>query len=178
MLMNLQSMTDLLLHELSDLYDAEQQAVKAYPKLIEAAFAEELREALETHCEETKKQVERLEKIFKSLNTTPERVQCKAMKGVIAEANELLKHSDDADPNVLDAALIGAAQRMEHYEIAGYGCARSYAQMVGAREAARLLQDTLDEEGETDKMLTMIAESMVNPDAVEADKEIIAQAGR
>lgn len=176
--MNLQSMTDLLLHELFDLYDAEQQAVKAYPKLIDAAFSAELREALETHYEETKKQVERLDQIFKHLKTSPEHVSCKAMHGLIAEAKELLKHGQEADPNVLDAALIGAAQRMEHYEIAGYGCARSYAQTVGAREVARLLQDTLDEEGETDKKLTLLAESMINPEAAEVDKEILAEAGK
>lgn len=169
-------MTDLLLHELSDLYDAEQQAVKAYPKLIEAAFAGELRDALELHLEETKKQVERLDQIFKGLNTAPARIPCKTMQGLIAETNDLLKHASDADPNVLDAALIGSAQRMEHYEIAAYGCARSHAKMVGAREAARLLQDTLDEEGETDKKLTLLAESLVNPEAAEADKEILAQA--
>lgn len=176
--MNLQSMTDLLLHELSDLYDAEQQALKAYPKLINAASSEELREVLETHGEETKKQVERLEQIFKHLKTTPEHVPCKAMQGLIAEAKTLLKHGQDAEPSVLDAALIGAAQRMEHYEIAGYGCARSYAQIVGAREIARLLQDTLDEEGETDKKLTLLAEGMVNPEAAEIDKEIFAEAGK
>lgn len=168
-------MTDLLLHELSDLYDAEQQAIKIYPKLIEASFSSELHEALETHLEETRRQAERLEKIFKNLKVTPERVPCKAMQGLIAEALDLLKESQQADPNVLDAALIGCAQRMEHYEIAGYGCARSYAQMVGARDVARILQDTLDEEGETDKKLTLIAENMVNPEAAETDKEIFAE---
>jgi ferritin-like metal-binding protein YciE len=176
--MNLQSMTDLLLYELSDLYDAEQQALQVYPKLIEAAFSTEFREVLETHCEETKKHVERLDQIYKHLKTSPQGSTCKAMKGLIAEANELLQQGQEADPNVLDAALVGAAQRMEHYEIAGYGCARSYAQIVGAREIARLLQDTLDEEGETDKKLTLLAESMINPDAAEADKEILTEAGK
>lgn len=172
--MHLDSMTDLLLHELSDLYSAEQQLIKALPKVAEAAFAPELKEALTFHLKQTQGQVERLDQVFKSLGAQPEKMTCKAMEGLIAEAQELLDEADKADPNVLDAALIGAAQRVEHYEIAGYGTARTFARHLGAKEAVRLLQETLDEEGETDKKLTALAESMVNPDAAETDKEIIA----
>lgn len=174
--MTLQSLTDLWLHELSDLYSAEQQLLQALPKLAEAASSEELQESLNTHIEQTKGQVVRLDQIFEMLKLKPEGKACKAMQGLIAEAEELLKQKEEADPDVLDAALIGAQQRVEHYEIAGYGCARTYARLLGNTQATALLEQTLIEEEETDRLLTELAETVVNLDAVEADQEILKEA--
>lgn len=174
--MILQSVTDLWLHELSDLYSAEQQLIKAMPRLAEAATASELQDAFTLHLEETKQQLARLEQIFESLKTRPEGKPCKAMQVLLAEADELLKLQKDADPDVFDAALIGAQQRVEHYEIAGYGCARTYAKLLGNRRAGTLLETTLQEESATDRKLTELAESSINLDAVETDKEILREA--
>ena len=174
--MKIDSLTDLLLHELRDLYDAEQQLLEALPLMAKAAFADELKEAFQMHTEETKGQVERLEAIFKTLGVPAKATRCHAMAGLVKEAEELLKEEKNADPSVLDAGLIVAAQKVEHYEIAGYGSARAFAKILGSREAESLLQETLDEEGATDKKLTLLAESLVNLDAAESDAEMLEEA--
>jgi ferritin-like metal-binding protein YciE len=162
--MKMKSFEDLFHHELKDLYSAEKQLTKALPKMAKAASNEELRQAFEDHLQETEIQLQRLEQIFQQLDIPTTRVQkCKAMEGLIEEGKELME--EDSEPELLDAALICAAQRVEHYEIAGYGCARTFAQRLGLGEIADLLQTTLDEEGNTDKRLTEIAESMVNQEA-------------
>jgi len=162
-------MRDLLIHELRDLYSAENQIIKALPKMAKAASSEELRQAFEEHLEQTKGQVERLDQIFESLEVSSRGPKCKAMEGLIEEGKELLEEKD-VDEAVLDAALIAAAQRVEHYEIAGYGCARTFARLLGQEEAADLLQTTLDEEADTDKRLTDIAES-INVEAVQTETD-------
>jgi ferritin-like metal-binding protein YciE len=161
--MKLQTLEDLFVHELRDLYSAENQLVKALPKMAKAASAPELKEGFEQHLEETKEQVSRLEEIFEMLGQKGKGVKCKAMEGLIEEGKEILEM--DAEPEVADAALIGAAQKVEHYEIAGYGTARTFAQVLGHEKAVKLLQQTLDEEAATDKKLTELAESIVNPQA-------------
>ncbi len=163
--MKIQSLEDLFVDELKDLYNAENQLVKALPKMAKAASAEELRSAFEEHLEQTKGHVNRLEQIFKELDMAPKGKKCKGMEGLIEEGSERL--DGDAEDAVKDAALIAAAQRVEHYEIAAYGSVRTFAERLGRRQAARLLQQTLDEEGETDKKLTQIAESISNPQAAE-----------
>lgn len=165
--MSLDSLNDLYVNELKDLYSAENQLLKALPKMAKAADAPELRAAFEEHLEVTRGQVARLETIFAELGEKARGKKCKAMEGLIEEGKELL--GEDADPAVLDAALISAAQKVEHYEIAGYGCARTYARLLGYEDAARLLQATLDEEGEADKKLTGLAETVINVEAEEAD---------
>jgi len=160
----LQTLHDLYVDELKDLYSAEQQLLKALPKMAKAASAPELAEAFKSHLEETKGQVERLEMIFKKLETSPKGKVCKAMEGLLAEGKDLM--AEDADPSVLDAGLIAAAQRVEHYEMAGYGCVRTYARLLGYELAADLLQETLDEEGAADKHLTRLAETVINVEAV------------
>ena len=167
--MKLDSMRDLLIHELRDLYSAENQIIKALPKMAKAASSEELRQAFEEHLEQTKGQVERLDQIFESLEVSSRGPKCKAMEGLIEEGKELLEE-EDVDEAVLDAALIAAAQRVEHYEIAGYGCARTFARLLGEEEAADLLQMTLDEEADTDKRLTDIAEN-INVEAVQTETD-------
>jgi len=174
--MTIQSLTDLLVHELQDLYDAERQLAKALPKMAEAAFSEELREAFELHAEQTEEHVSRLEQVFKKLKQPATAIHCPAMEGLIEEGAELLEQEEDGDPTVLDAALIVAAQKIEHYEIASYGSARTFAQTLGATEVARLLQQTLDEETETDRVLSSLATTAINLDAAETDKEIQAEA--
>lgn len=160
------SMETLLEEQLQDLYDAEQRIVAALPKMEAAAHSAELKSAFRQHLAETKNQVSRLEQVFQALGKKADGKTCQAMKGLIAEGDEIVSASGDAD--VKDAALIAAAQRIEHYEIAAYGTARTFAQRLGNQEAARLLQQTLDEEGATDKKLTQIAERSVNPQAVHA----------
>jgi ferritin-like metal-binding protein YciE len=146
---------DLLVHELKDLYSAENQLLKALPKMAKAATSDELKEAFEKHLEQTEGQVERLDRIAKQLGETMKGKKCKAMEGLIEEAKEVLE--EDAEPVLLDLAMIGAAQKVEHYEIAGYGTARTLAELAGEDDVAEILQETLDEEGETDKLLTEIA---------------------
>jgi ferritin-like metal-binding protein YciE len=164
MKMKMKSFEDLFHHELKDLYSAEKQLTKALPKMAKAASNEELRQAFEEHLQETEGHVERLEQIFQQLDIPTTRVQkCKAMEGLIEEGKEIME--EDMEPELLDAALICAAQRVEHYEMAGYGCARTFAQRLGHNEIADLLQTTLDEEGNADKKLTEIAESVVNQEA-------------
>jgi ferritin-like metal-binding protein YciE len=158
--MKLESFESLFLHELRDLYSAERQLVAALPKMAKKAANAELRQAIETHLEQTEEHVKRLEKIFEDLQLNAGRHKCKAMEGLIEEGEEVLK--EEAEEAIRDAAMIGAAQRVEHYEIAGYGTARTYAEMLGHTEAAELLQTTLDEEKETDQLLSELALSSVN----------------
>ncbi len=158
--MKLQSLNDLLVHQLQDLYGAEQQLLKAMPTLLSAAKSPQLKQALETHMTETQNQVQRLEQVFQSMGIQAEAIKCKAMEGLLKEAEVML--SEDADPEVLDAGIIASAQRVEHYEIAGYGTACTYAKYLGHNDALNLLKETLSEEKKTDELLTVIAESSVN----------------
>jgi ferritin-like metal-binding protein YciE len=164
--MKLESLEDLFVDELKDLYNAENQLIKALPKMAKAASSDELRSAFQEHLEQTKEHVNRLEKVFKELNCSPKGKKCRAMEGLIEEGSERL--DDDSDGAVKDAALIAAAQRVEHYEIAGYGCVRTYAEQLGHTEAANLLQQTLEEEGAADKKLTHLAEGIINQQAASA----------
>ncbi len=157
------SFEDLFVQQIEDLYDAEQQLTDALPKMADAANSRELKQAFLTHLKETQNQVTRLEQIFQQIGKEPKREICKAMKGLIAEGDQIVKAK--ADPEVKDAGLIAAAQRVEHYEMAGYGSARTFAERLGRSEAARLLQTTLNEEGNADKKLTAIAEQTVNVQA-------------
>jgi ferritin-like metal-binding protein YciE len=162
--MSLSTLHDLYVDELKDLYNAENQILKALPKMAKAASHPELAAAFTEHLAQTKVHIERLETIFKQLDQGPKGKKCKAMEGLLAEGQDLM--AEDADPMVLDAALIAAAQRVEHYEMAGYGCVRTFARLLGEEQAADLLQETLDEEGATDKKLTALAESVINAEAV------------
>jgi ferritin-like metal-binding protein YciE len=163
--MDIDSLQKLFVHELKDLYSAENQILDALPKMAEKASHPELRQAFETHRSQTEEQVRRLEQIFDSLEHQPGGHKCRGMEGLIEEGEDVMKDAEDDD--VRDAAMIAAAQRVEHYEIAAYGTARTYARMLGNEDAARLLQQTLDEEGETDKKLTQLAESRVNRSAMQ-----------
>jgi len=155
---------ELFLEELADIHNAEQQLTKALPKMAKAAESEELRQAFEEHLEQTEEQISRLDQVFESLGEKMKRKTCKAMQGLIEEGNEVMQEHK-GNP-AIDAALIAAAQRVEHYEMAGYGCARTYAHMLGLTEQSALLQRTLDEEGDTDHKLTDLAETVVNIDAL------------
>jgi ferritin-like metal-binding protein YciE len=155
------SLSELFEHELKDLYDAEHRLTEALPKLIDKASSPLLKQALDTHLRETEMQVERLESIFENIGIEPEREKCEAIVGLIKEGSNVL--DAEGDPNVLDAALIAAAQRAEHYEIAAYGTARAFAQQLGNDYAAELLEQTLEEEKAADLKLTRIAEASVNP---------------
>lgn len=155
--------------ELADIYDAEQQILKALPKMIQAVASPELREALEDHRVQTEGQVQRLEQIFSELGEQPKK-KCKGMAGLIAEGEDVMK--EDLEPMVMDAAIIGAAQKVEHYEIAAYGTARTFAAYLGNERAIELLEETLEEEKEADSLLTQIAESSVNPEAVSEEGEM------
>ena len=157
---------DLLIEQLQDLYDAEQQLTKALPKMAEAAHCDGLKKAFESHLEETERQIERLEHVFEEIGEEAEAKTCKAMKGLIAEGDEVLKAKGSDE--VRDAALIAAAQRVEHYEMAGYGTCRAFAQRLGFERAAEMLQETLDEESAADRKLTEIAEQSVNAEAQQA----------
>lgn len=159
------SLEDLFLEELKDLYSAESQLLKALPKMAQAAVCDDLRIALEEHREETLSHVERIEQAFRILGEKPVQVLCKAMKGLIQEGEEAL-HKTDVCP-ARDAAIIGAAQRVEHYEIAAYGTAHTHAIVLGYQRIQDLLQATLDEEKNADATLTAIAEGSVNVDATQ-----------
>jgi len=163
--MELASLQDLYVSELKDLYNAEHQILKALPKMAKAASSSDLQKAFQMHLEQTQGHVERLEQIFDKLGVSPKGKTCKGMEGVIAEGKEMME--EDAEPEVMDAGLISAAQRVEHYEMAGYGAVRTYAKLLGDESAARLLQKTLDEEGETNKKLTHLAESQINAAAMQ-----------
>ena len=149
---------ELFIDQLRDLYSAETQLTKALPEMAEAANDPVLKQGFETHLEETRGQLERLKEIFLELGEKPTGKTCQAMEGLIKEGKETI--NENATPEVKDAALIAAAQRVEHYEIAGYGVVRTYATLMGHGEAAELLQQTLEEEAETDKKLTSVAESL------------------
>jgi ferritin-like metal-binding protein YciE len=162
--MDIDSLQKLFVHELKDLYSAENQILEALPKMAEKASNPELRQAFERHHRQTEEQVRRLERIFDSLEHQPGGHKCRGMEGLIEEGEEVMKDAESDE--VRDAGMIAAAQRVEHYEIAAYGTARTYARMLGKEDAAELLQQTLDEEGETDKQLTMLAEGQVNREAM------------
>jgi ferritin-like metal-binding protein YciE len=163
--MKLDSLRNLFIEELRDLYSAEKQLVQALPKMAKGATSPELKQAFETHLGQTEEHVRRLEQIFQKMDVSSRGKKCKGMEGLIEEGSEMLE--EDGEDVVIDAGLIGAAQRVEHYEIAGYGTARTLANHLGETEAARILQMTLDEEGETDKLLTRIAEKKVNVQAAQ-----------
>ena len=158
-------LAELLEDELKDLYSAENQIIKALPRMIKACESPELRRAFERHLEETRRQVDRLDQIGEELEIKMTGKKCKGMEGLIAEGKE---HLQELDEQNIDAGLIGDAQKIEHYEIAAYGTARTHAELLGLRRVAKLLQQTLDEEGATDKKLTALAESVANVEAVEA----------
>jgi ferritin-like metal-binding protein YciE len=153
---HLSNLQELFIHELRDLYSAEQQLVTALPKMAQQAHSTDLKDAFNHHLDQTRNHVSRLNEIFSNLGTTGSGEECEAMKGLIKEGEDIMKATGNAD--VKDAALIAAAQRVEHYEMAGYGTVRTYAEELGYNEAADLLQQTLDEEGKANKKLTSLAE--------------------
>jgi len=167
--MSLKTMDDLFVHELRDLLSAENQLVKALPKMAKAASSPELKKGFEDHLQETKNQVQRLEDILEQLEVSGRGKKCKAMEGLIEEGKEVV--DEDADPRVKDAALIAAAQRVEHYEIAGYGTAKAFAKILGHEEAVELLNETLEEEKAADAKLNELAESEINMEAVGAEDD-------
>jgi ferritin-like metal-binding protein YciE len=167
--MRFDSLHDLFVDELKDLYNAENQILKALPRMAKKASAPELKEAFTEHLEVTRKQVERLDSIFQELGVSPKGKKCKAMEGLLEEGKDVLGAS--GEPAVIDAALIASAQRVEHYEMAGYGCVRTFAELLGLDDAAALLQQTLDEEGAADEKLTELAETVINIEAEEADED-------
>jgi ferritin-like metal-binding protein YciE len=160
------SLNDLFVNQIEDLYDAENRLTNALPKMAEAAHSTQLKRAFESHLTETQGHVARLEQIFREISVDPKRETCQAMKGLIAEGEEMIKATGDSD--VKDAALIAAAQRVEHYEMSGYGSARAFARRLGLTQAASLLQQTLEEEKAADEKLNTIAESSVNQKATTA----------
>ncbi len=161
--MKLESLRDLLVEQLQDLYDAENRITKALPKMAKAATSPALKAAFEKHLRETEGQVKRLEQVFEALGETAKTKTCKAMQGLIAEGEETI--AENAEPEVRDAALIASAQRVEHYEMAGYGTVRSYAKLLKEDSCVRLLEQTLEEEKATDEALTELAESTINVEA-------------
>ena len=165
--MSLDTLHGLFVDELKDLYSAENQLLKALPRMAKGATHPDLKAAFTEHLEVTRGQVARLEQIFRGLNSSPKGKKCKAMEGLIEEGKEVMQ--EDGDPSVIDAAIIASAQRVEHYEIAGYGCVRTFANLLGYEDAATLLQETLDEEGEADKKLTELAETVINVEAADED---------
>jgi len=159
------TLRETFLDELGDIYDAEKQLLKALPKMAQAAQHEDLRRAFEEHLEQTEGQVERLEQVFEVIGEEPKSKGCKAMEGIIKEADELIKQQQG------DAALICAAQKVEHYEIASYGSLQSWARLLGEEEAGDLLEETLDEERDTDERLTEVAETAINVEESEDEGE-------
>jgi ferritin-like metal-binding protein YciE len=156
--MKLETMKGLLLDELQDLYSAETQITKALPKMAKASTAPDLKHAFESHLKETEGHVQRLETIFKHLKESPKGKTCEGMKGLLKEGDERVK--EGGEPEVLDAGLISAAQRVEHYEIAAYGSARTYAELLGESEIVKLLEQTLEEEKAADQKLTKVAKKV------------------
>jgi ferritin-like metal-binding protein YciE len=163
--MKLNTLKDLYIHELKDLYSAEKQIIKALPKMVKAATNDKLASGFQEHLEQTRNHAETVEKILSTHDQTTRAPKCKGMEGILEEGSELIE--EEADDEVRDAGLIAAAQRVEHYEIAGYGTARTYASLLGDTQGEKLLQTILDEEAETDKKLTSLATSSIN---VAADK--------
>jgi ferritin-like metal-binding protein YciE len=162
--MKIETMEDLFLEQVEDLYDAEKRLVKALPKMADATTSNSLRQAFESHLMETESHVSRLENVFRILGEDPKGHTCDAMKGLISEGEEVISNIDQS--SLRDAGLIAAANRVEHYEIAAYGSARTFADILGLSEAASLLEQTLQEEKMADQKLTMLAESMVNDEAL------------
>ncbi len=156
-------LSDLFVHELKDLYDAEYRLAEALSKMSQAASSLDVKEAFDVHLDQTRGHIRRLEEVFRGLKIEPERESCKAMKGIVDEGSDIV--SAKGNDKVRDAGLIAAAQRAEHYEMAGYGTARTFARQLGRDDLAMILQQTLDEEGQTDKRLTELAESHVNWEA-------------
>ena len=174
--MKLNTLKQLYIEELRDLYSAENQLLKALPKMAKGASSEELTLAFENHLDQTKVHVERLEEIFERLDENPKGKTCHGMKGLVEEGSEILE--EDGEESVLDAGIIAAAQKIEHYEIASYGTVRTFAQLLGEDEAAEVLQETLDEEGDADKLLTQLAQEIVNPEALLEGAEAEATGSR
>ena len=163
------TLEDLLVETMRDTYNAEKQLVKALPKMAKAANSDELRTAIEDHLEVTRRQVTRLERVFKELGVAVRGKHCVAMEGLIEEGKEMIE--EDHDPEVLDAGLIAAAQKVEHYEIAAYGTMRTWAEMLGHSKAAQLLEESLNEESEADEKLSQLAMTTVNVDAEDGSDE-------
>ena len=161
--MEMETLKDLYVEELKDLYSAENQIIKALPKMIKAASHSELKQAFTTHLRETEIHAQRIEQVCEELGVSPKGKKCVGMEGLLKEGSELIK--EKPEPDVLDAGLIAAAQHVEHYEMAGYGCCRTYARQLGYESQYEMLQATLDEEGNADKILTDIAESSINIEA-------------
>ena len=170
--MKIESLRDLYLEQLQDLYNAEQQLIKALPKMAKAASSEDLKAAFEEHLEKTRGHAQRIETICEQMGEKAQGKKCKAMEGLVKEGGEVIE--EDMEDGIKDAALIAAAQRVEHYEIAGYGCVRAYATKLGDDEAADLLSQTLDEEKEADETLNGIAEEL----NLEVDKEKVGSEKR
>ena len=168
--MKLDNLRKLYIEELRDLYSAENQLLKALPKMAKGASSDELRQAFENHLQETEGHVERLETIFEDLDESPKGKTCHAMKGLVEEGSEML--DEEGEESVLDAGIIAAAQKVEHYEIASYGTVRTFAGLLGEKNAAKLLQQTLDEEGAADEKLNELAEGIVNPEALSESEEL------
>ena len=166
--MTKEGLKKLYIDELKDLYSAENQLLKALPKMAKAAFSDDLKQGFEQHLEQTRGHVERLEKIFKSLDESPKGKKCAGMEGLVKEGSEAM--GEDLEGAVMDAALIGAAQRVEHYEIAAYGTVSEFAKILGESKHASLLEETLQEEKETDEKLTELAKE-INPQANEGSDE-------
>ncbi len=166
--MKINSLRDLYVEQLRDLYDGENQIIKALPKMIESTDSDDLRSALEEHLEITRQQAQRLETIFQGLGQSAKAQKCKGMEGIIKEGSEVLK--EDMAESVKDAAIIASAQRVEHYEIAGYGTVRTYAELLGEDKAVELLEQTLEEEKEADEKLSQLAEE-INVEAEEGEEE-------
>jgi ferritin-like metal-binding protein YciE len=162
--MTLDTLQKLYTNELRDLYNAEKQLLKALPKMAKAASSEDLRKAFEEHLEQTETHVQRLEEIFTKLDENPKGKTCHGMKGLIEEGSEILEET--GEESVLDAGIIVAAQKVEHYEIASYGSVRTFAELLGQNDAAELLQMTLDEESEANEKLNQLAQDIVNPEAL------------
>ncbi|WP_299821797.1 ferritin-like domain-containing protein [uncultured Pontibacter sp.] len=158
--MKLNNLKDLLIHELKDIYNAEQQITKALPKMMEACSSDKLRMAFQDHLQVTEQQIQRLENVFEMVGEKATGEKCKAMEGIIKECESMM--SERADKSVMDAALIACAQRVEHYEIAAYGTVRTYANQLGMQDVVKQLEMTLEEEKQTDALLTQIAEQAVN----------------
>jgi ferritin-like metal-binding protein YciE len=174
--MKLDTLEKLYISELRDLYSAENQLLKALPKMAKAASSNELKDAFEKHLEQTTGHVARLVLIFEQLDESPKGKICHGMKGLIEEGSEILK--EDGEDSVLDAGIIVAAQKVEHYEIAGYGSVRTFANLLAKDEAASLLQSTLDEESETNEILNQLAHSVINPEAINETQLAEASANR
>jgi ferritin-like metal-binding protein YciE len=166
--MEIDSLRKLYVEELKDLYSAEKQILQALPRMAKKAKNAQLKAGFEEHLRQTEGHVQRLEQIFEALGKSPRGKKCKGMEGLLEEGKEVMQ--EDMDDETRDAALIAAAQRVEHYEMAGYGTVRTYAMLMGEKDAAKLLQQTLDEEGQTDKKLTQLAESSINVKAMDEDR--------